>query len=365
MGFFSSFTGSAQRGDIRRGFRDANATINSAFNQGRVALNRSARSQGRIYGNNLTRDRRDINLAANRANAAIGTAGAGAAGEINSNYGAATAYLTPYIQQGARANDFYGAALGLYEDPAFQGGRNDGDVFSRHFWNNAQSDPSNQDPQSQANIATFIERSRGHQGDPGQGSHATRQQVEDTYFNDPAFKAIEDRNNTLLFNRYNAQGLADSGVSREASDRASLDNYYNYLDRLRTEGGQGLQASEAAANIRQNQGNALAQNAQWTGGQVGNNAQWRGGNLAQNNNAMTALRGGAAQNQGNLLNENAIARGSSLAGNQINQANALASSRGIFGQNLLGLGGALLGGLTPGTSGVSAFGNLFGGGGFR
>jgi hypothetical protein len=130
-----------------------------------------------------------------------------------------------------------------------------------------------------------------------------------TYATSDPFRQFNDDNaSRALSRRFAAQGMGDSGASRLAMARAGLErgsqDYNSYLDRLRGVGQQGLGAAGASAGIAQQTGNTLGQ-----------------------------MRYGMGQQQ---------------AGNAISFGNAMAGSRNIGMQNILGLAGAA--------------GNFFGGG---
>ena len=67
---------------------------------------------------------------------------------------------------------------------------------------------------------------------------------------------------------------------------------------------------------------------------------------------------GLTANTGNVLGNMAQGYGQNLAGNDISYANALAASRNTGIQNMLGLGGMLIGGFTGGAGGMSPFGRM-------
>jgi len=128
----------------------------------------------------------------------------------------------------------------------------------------------------------------------GQGA---QQSFMDNYKSADPFRAEnEDYATNSLLRGYRAQGMVDSGASRLAAARASLQrgsqDYNQYLDRLNGAGSQGYQATNAQAGIR--------------GGQA----------------------------------DMAYGYGSQSAGNAINYGNAQAASRSTGINNLIGLVGA-------------------------
>lgn len=113
-------------------------------------------------------------------------------------------------------------------------------------------------------------------------------------------------------NRYNARGWsgnASLAAARASQERGATD-WNAHLTRLAGMGQQGMQASGSMAGIRTGMGD---------------------------------LQSGFGQQ---------------MAGNAVNYGNAMASSRNIGTQNMLGLGGMLLGGFSPTKDGTSAFGNM-------
>jgi hypothetical protein len=115
---------------------------------------------------------------------------------------------------------------------------------------------------------------------------------------DPFRQQNADFANNSLMRQYNARGMGNSGTAALATQRASLErgsqDYNNYLNRLQGQGQQGFQATGAQAGLEQGMGD---------------------------------LAYGYGQQQ---------------AGNAINYGNALAQSRSIGVNNLMGMGGLAL-----------------------
>ena len=195
---------------------------------------------------------------------------------INDSATQAQGYWSPYAQSGQAANTLYSNAIGLNGRPAQQG-------------------------------------------------------VMDTYASSDPFRQFNETNaNNALFRGYNARGMMDSGASRLATARASLErgsqDWNGWLNRLQGQQGQGVQVAGQQAGIAQNTGQQLA-----------------------------------GINQGYYQN---------LANNTlgVNAANNQALMGGVY--NLLQGAGTLFGSaisaFAPGVGGASAAGNMakmFGGGG--
>lgn len=192
-------------------------------------------------------------------------------------YSQAQGYLNPYATQGGQANNLYGTYLGL------------------------------------------------------NGADAQRGALQQYAGGDPFRQFNEDQANRGLSRQFNKMGMLDSGNSRLAMSRASLErgsqDYNNYLGRLSQLGQQGYGASQ----------------------QLGGYAMQNGSNIA------------------GLWNN----YGQQQAGNEIQKGNALSQASGIFGNNLMKLGGMgvsmmtgnPMGGLTGMFGGQNAKGgaNYYGG----
>lgn len=144
----------------------------------------------------------------------------------------------------------------------------------------------------------------------GLGGQDAQNQAISTLTGNPLFQGQLGQDSNALLRTLNAQGSSGGGKAQLAGQRVFQQTAGNWLDRYNTLGQQGLQATGAQSN---------------------------------------ALMG-----RGDLSTGYASAK----AGNEINFSNALASSRSTGINNLLALGGTAVNALTPGRSGVSAFGNL-------
>ena len=182
-------------------------------------------------------------------------------------YSQAQGYLSPYATQGGQANNLYGTYLGL----------NGADAQRSALQNYAGADPFRQ-------------------------------------FN-------EDQANRGLARQFNKMGMLDSGNSRLAMSRASLErgsqDYNNYLGRLSQLGQQGMGAA----------------------GQLGGYAMQNGGNIA------------------NLWNN----YGTTQAGNEIQKGNALSQASGIFGNNLMKVVPLAAAAATGNWGALAGMGGMFGG----
>lgn len=186
-------------------------------------------------------------------------------------YSQAQGYLNPYAQQGGQANNLYGTYLGL------------------------------------------------------NGADAQRGALQQYAGGDPFRQFNEDQANRGVARQFNRMGMLDSGNSRLAMSRASLErgsqDYNNYLSRLSQMGQMGYGAA----------------------GAMGGMAMQNGSNIA------------------GLWNN----YGTTQAGNEIQKGNALSQASGIFGQNLGKLGGLAMqfytGMPTGGAPGAKGGANFMGG----
>lgn len=191
--------------------------------------------------------RKDLANANQQAQGYLNQGKAAATEVYNTGADKAQGYYSPYAQQGQNANAMYGNAIGLN----------------------------------------------------GQGN---QQSAYDTYAQNPFLKAQQEnsnRNLLLQFQKYNAQGMGNSGMSRLATARAAQgyeqSNQQDWMNRLQGLQGQGLQVAGQQAGIEQNRGQYLGD-----------------------------LNSGYGQQ---------------MAGNAINYGNAQAASRSTGINNLLGLAG--------------------------
>lgn len=160
-------------------------------------------------------------------------------------YDQAYSALQPYAQQGTAANTFYNNALGLG------------------------------------------------------GADAQRSAYDQMNAN-PLFQNQLDNSNNAMMRLLNARGTGGGGQANLAAQRVFQENMGNFLDRYRTAGQQGYQATTAGANIRMGQG------------------------------------------------DNAMGYGATRANMTVGMGNALADSRNIGVNNLMGLGGLALRAYTGG-----------------
>lgn len=126
----------------------------------------------------------------------------------------------------------------------------------------------------------------------------------DTLTSNPLFQGQLGQESNALAKLLNARGASGGGLANIAAQRVFQQSAGNWLDRYRDAGQQGFQATNAQANIRAGQGDA------------------------------------------------AYGYGATKAGNQINFGNALAETRNVGVNNLIGLIGA----------GANAYNSLYNGG---
>lgn len=153
----------------------------------------------------------------------------------------------------------------------------------------------------------------------GLNGRDAQSKIQGTYFDDPIQQRLMSDATRTMGRQFGARGLGNSGASNQAVANALLRGWTGYQDRLGQLGTQGVQIAGMQGQYDQGMGDLAYGNAQ----QIAN----VGMNTA---NAVNAAR---AQGMNNLIS------------------------------GLSGLGGAVIGGFTPGAGGVSAFGNMFGGGG--
>lgn len=131
-----------------------------------------------------------------------------------------------------------------------------------------------------------------------------------TMTSNPLFQGQLGQESNAMARMLNAQGAGGGGKAQLAAQRVFQQNAGNWLDRYRDQGSQGLQATNAMAGMRAQRGDL------------------------------------------------SYGYGATKAGNEINMGNAMAASRNIGINNIMGLGGLALNAVTPGIGGTSAFGNI-------
>lgn len=146
----------------------------------------------------------------------------------------------------------------------------------------------------------------------GLNGQAAYQGVVDNFMGDPFRKSNEDFAQEQLLRHWNGVGASRGGAAALAAARASQErgstDWNNWLDRLTSAKGQGLQVAGAQAGID------------------------------------------------TALGDQKFALGQQRASNEINYSNAMAASRNIGINNLLGVAGLAVKAMTPTPAG-SAFGN--------
>ncbi len=152
----------------------------------------------------------------------------------------------------------------------------------------------------------------------GLNGRPAQQGVVDNFMIDPFRQQNEDLANENLARQFNGRGPGlNSGAFALATARGNLErgshDWNTWLDRIHGVSTEGLGAATTQAGL---------------GGQLG----------------AIEMEGGNAR-----------------AANEINYGNAMAATRGIGINNLLGLGGTLVRAATPGYQGQTAAGNLWGG----
>ena len=163
----------------------------------------------------------------------------------------------------------------------------------------------------------------------GLNGQAQQQQFVQGYKGNPFLQANTDFANKAIMQQMNARGLSGSGTAAAAVAQESLrrgsDDYNNYLSQLAGVSGQGLQAAGQIGGLYAQQGKDTA-----------NMYAQQGSDLANISGQRANLGWQYGQGQAGLNTDLAATQ----AGNRINYGNALAQSRGILGNNLMGLLGA-------------------------
>ncbi|MBK8467836.1 MAG: hypothetical protein IPL32_18650 [Chloracidobacterium sp.] len=149
------------------------------------------------------------------------------------------------------------------------------------------------------------------------------------YKANPFMQANNDFATRAIMQQMNARGMSGSGTAAAAvaqeSMRRGADDYNNYLGHLSGVSGQGLQAAGQIGGLYAQQGKDTA-----------NMYAQQGSDLANISGQRANLGWQYGQGQAGLNTDLAATR----AGNRINYGNARAQSRGILGNNLMGLLGA-------------------------
>ncbi len=75
-----------------------------------------------------------------------------------------------------------------------------------------------------------------------------------TYTSDPIFSSLLNQQSNALLRQQNARGQTYGGQTIQMGGRLALENFNGYLDRLRDQGGQGLQVAGARSGVKQSLG---------------------------------------------------------------------------------------------------------------
>lgn len=184
--------------------------------------------------------RRDLQNAYTESQSQLRRGQEGSEQALGLGYGDAQGYLNPYAQQGQRANDLYGRAMGF------------------------------------------------------QGNDARRQFMGEFAGNDPFRQSNEDMASRAMTRRYAAMGYSPGGgtsglaLARAQLERGSQD-YENYMNRLAGAAGQGAQIAGQQAGMAMGYGQGLA-------GVRGGFAQQNAANAINYGNAQAANSNVLAQN---------------------------------------------------------------------
>lgn len=311
MGFFGSLFGSDQKKTIRRSTAAADRILQSGQRSAQGALDAG-----------FNRQRTALQGGYNRARGALDSGFDAARGDMTGQFGRAEDALTdaqayvqqvlsPFMQSGQRAQGLYDTALGL-----------DGQEAAQEFY---------------------------------QGYAA----------NDPFREFNEDMTNKAMARSFNASGALGSGRAAMAASRANLErgstDLNRYLDRLASQGAQGGQYASQIATNAANTGAGLANIRTNLGTGLAGLEENRGVRLGALDYGYGADRGAIGLNQGQARAGLTYGNAQQRAGNRVGAGNAIANVQSQSANNLIGLGSAILTGLTPGAYGTSAFGNMING----
>ena len=317
MGLFSNFFGGQSRRDLQAASTEANATLDAGQREA-LARQEAARAEqlASLTGGydaskgylstGIDTGRADIGAGYDTARGDLGTQYGRAEEAVTDALGRSRAILDPYIESGRGAQGLYDQALGVGGAPAQQD----------FYQNYAETDPFRQ-------------------------------------YN-------EDRANQALLRLYNGRGLGTSGRSGLAISREQLargaEDLNNYLNRLESQGARGGQYATTLTGLESSAGTNIANLRSGLGNQYAGLESDRGNRLAdialKGNAALSDLSTGFAVNKSNVQGQGGADAANLIygtaqqkAGNRINLGNAVAESRNTGMNNLLGLGGLVVGGI--------------------
>lgn len=311
MGFFGSLTGSDQKKAIRKTTAKADQMLSTGASAAGQQMNKGFADQSAALKRGYTGARSDIGAGFNQARTDLSGQYGSAENALTDARSYVEQILAPFIQSGTGAQALYDQALGLQGQPAAQ---------------------------------SFY----------------------DTYAaNDPFRQFNEDMANKAIERSFNAGGNLGSGRAALAASRANLErgsqDLNKYLDRLASQGAQGGQYASQVANVGANTGQALANIRTGLGDRLGTLEQNRGTAMGELGYRYGSDQGAIAANRGQANAGLTYGLAQQRAGNQIGKGNAIANIQGQSANNLIGLGSAVISGMTPGAYGTSAFGNMFNG----
>lgn len=235
MGFFDSFTGAAQRKDLKRGYAESSAMVNSGYDAAGKALGEGFTGANALY----DAARGDV------------TGGYNTATDTLTGYtDKAAGYLEPYLQSGQGANALYSNALGV-----------NGVGAQTDFWNNYQ----NYDPfrAQNADMATkALMQAYNARGLSGSGVAAQAVARENLARGSTDANAYLDRLNGLGQAGQSAAGGLSSLYANAGQTQAGMD--YGYGSDLANITGQkanlGYNYGTAQAGLATDRANTLAGN---------------------------------------------------------------------------------------------------------
>lgn len=297
MGLFGSFFGSDQRKDVRKATSAANKTLRESAAAARTQMNQGIDQQLTSLAGGYTGATGAINTGYDRARDDLTGAYGNAENAINTQLDYSKELLNPYIESGGKAQARYDTALGLNGQGAAT------DFYSEY----AASDPYRQ--------------------------------------------LNEDMANQALMRLANANGQSGSGRTALAVSRANLErgstDLNAYLDRLAGQGQRGGQYATTLAGYANNAGSNIANLRSGLGDRLATNEVGRGQNLGELSYGYGQDRGTIQANRGAQNANLTYGLGQQLAGNRINLGNAVADSRNIGVNNLLGLGSLAIKAMKP------------------
>ena len=293
MGFFGSLFGNDQRRAISRATRGANSILETAAGTARDELNTGFDEQQAALQGGYTQGRGALNTGFDTARTDLTDQYGRAEGALTDAQAYVREVLSPFMQSGQRAQALYDTALGLDGQPAAQ-----------NFY------------------STYAA-------------------------NDPFREFNEDMANRSLARSFNAGGALGSGRAALAASRANLErgsqDLNRYLDRLASQGAQGGQYATRIADNAASTGAQLANVRTGLGDRLGSLETDRGVRLGAMDYGYGVDSGNIAGARGNANANLTYGVAQQRANNRLGMGNSIANIQTQGVNNLLQLGGAVIG----------------------